>query len=406
MNKIQKFQKAGKIASNITGLARNLSKKNIWATTVANALKKETQNLTIPMTITTPAPTVIPLAQDVVKNVITVPEIIAPRWGFGSGKIPGTDTSDWRPAYDIYTKFNPRAYPWGSKEIDEFVEELHKTYPFGFDPKEFKSNFFAYSDVLGDAEKSIYNPELVAGQTLLRMGKPVTYVNVPQEVARFYKKDVIPRLYDKTLISKIDDILNGKIQHGYLPDQTSGAFYLATGCIRINDLEAFGPRYNNIVAHEMNHAFRYNPKIFSYTFSKNERDALDPFYLNKLHSAAARNEAEVAATAAENRFDYWQALNNSNNSNEVTNPADVNRYIDAMPDYDLYKNLFSKNGYHVASFPIDYNGVKVPEISEEQLKESAEKIRDLLKYVPAIGTAAVLPNVMNESTNTKQESNN
>lgn len=128
--------------------------------------------------------------------------------------------------------------------------------------------------------------------------------------------------------------------------------------------------------------------------------------LDRMKDTAVNAANLVAATAAENRFDYWQALNNSNNSNEVTNASDVNRYIDAMPDYDLYKNLFLENGYHVAPFHTDYNELKVPEISEEQLKESAEKIRDLLKYVPAVGAAAVLPNTMNKSTNTEQESNN
>lgn len=67
---------------------------------------------------------------------------------------------------------------------------------------------------------------------------------------------------------------------------------------------------------------------------------------------------------------------------------DVNKYIDTLSDRVVLDDLFNANAYFISPV-INRSPVAKSDIGTEDMKNGANMVRDLLKYVPAITTIAV-----------------
>lgn len=322
------------------------------------------------------------------------------RSGFTSFKIPGFDTTDWKPATDKFMEFAKSANGQLSfSDILNLGNALQELYPFGgFDKDEFAPNFVAHFNDEFKNFDEYFSKDKQIGQLLLNLGSPQIRTSIPQDVANFYQTDVMPRIVSNKelapLIDRLSQVLDGSnIYYGYQPINIAGVYEPNYDKIVIsNRLTDSNP--NQTFAHEVHHALRDGSKTGA---SSLWREIYTPEELSIMQNFLPMNPpnydpmGEIGSTAAETRFKYWSYLNNlykKQNSNLLVTPEDVHKYIDTLSDRVVLGDLFNANTYHISPV-INGSPAAKSDFGTENMKNGANMVRDLLKYVPAITAIAV-----------------
>lgn len=341
--------------------------------------------------------------EQIIKAISTVKKRtpLIGRSGFTSVKIPGFSTTDWKPATDKFMEFVKSTNgQFSCSDVWNLGNALQELYPFGgFDKFEFIPNFATYfNDEFKFFDKNIPQDKQI-GQLLLSLGSPRIRTSIPQDVANFYQTDVMPRIASNKelapLTDRLSQILDGSnIYYGYQPMGIAGVYDPDSDMIVINNRHA-GSDPSQTFAHEVHHALRDGYKAEDPYFWGEE--IYTPEELSIMQNFSPMNlpgydpVGEIGSTAAETRFKYWRYLNNlykKQNSNLPVTSEDVNKYIDTLPDRVVLDDLFNSNAYFISPV-INRSPVAKSDLGTENMKNGANMVRDLLKYVPAITAIAV-----------------
>lgn len=339
--------------------------------------------------------------------------------GFTSYKLPEYyDTTDWRPAYDIWTSFlkeHPLSEFNNLPLLEQYStskklgEQLKEKYPFGFNVGTFAYNFFSYgkNDLYEKNNFFDVSPERFSGTTLIEMGRPETHVDVPEIVRTFYENDVIPRIKGYRLKEKtgydfekaVRNALNEGATQGYTPYYASGAYWPAYDNIVLSNRSGIGSNHvDSDFVHELHHKYRtpWSEGNLNEVYEPGEESIVRPFEINSIY---ARDPfAEITATAAENRFKYWKELYQKNKNIKHT---DVDSYIwTQVPTDKLISNLAQQNGYEVTP---RINGNTHYDAGTPDYNNAGTLIKGLINLVPAMSAPVILSNTLNTNNhaNTK-----
>jgi hypothetical protein len=347
-------------------------------------------------------------------------QILTKNRGFSSYKLPKYyDTTDWRPAYDIWTSFlkeHPLSEFNNLPPLEQYNtskklgNQLKEKYPFGFNENTFAYNFYFYGDRDLAKKNNFFDvsPERFSGTTLIDMGRPETHVDVPEIVRTFYENDVIPRIKDYYLKEKtgydfekaVRNALNEGATQGYVPSYAAAVYRPFYNKIVLSNRSGIGSNHvDSDFVHELHHKYRTNllTEGLKEVYTPYEKQVVQPFEINSIY---ARDPfSEITATAAENRFDYWKQLYQKNKNVKY---SDMDFYIDEhVPADKLISNLAQQNGYEVTP---RVNGNTHYDADTPDYTTAGDLIRELINYVPAMSAPVILSNTLNTNNyaNTKQ----
>lgn len=108
------------------------------------------------------------------------------------------------------------------------------------------------------------NQQMAKG--LLEMGRPDIRTSIPQNVAEFYKNDVMPRLLSDSesapLADRLTQVLDGStsVYYGYIGPVATGSYESHPDEIKISRRNLTFSNHDETLAHEIHHAFRDGSK--------------------------------------------------------------------------------------------------------------------------------------------------